>query len=590
MRPLSKIGLLLVIFFLSVGIGKSQESDSTAFKWNLIKSSLESDSYLQNLMNEQNRLSGKLHDLQEQQIQLEIERDKSETIPAEVIERANRLQLESDYLNGEIKNLRKELLKVQSTAEKKYFKNLYGVTRFIGKSKLAKDDKIYGNLCFINGKIFVEGIIKGDIAVINSDLFLASTGKIEGDIILINSRLLSENDVNENRIKSGTIDRNDEPYNEYAVEDNQYSFNFSPPVINLFGIQSISHPEIRYNRVEGLYIGMMTPKKYYWSGSNNHSIYGKIGYGFADHIWTGEMNVDLWTGNYNRTEFGGEVHLLVDSKDTWLINDEENSLSSFFIHEDFKDYFKKEGWSIHFSQYLEKNLRLKVDYISDKYSSLDRNTDWALFGGNKVFRENPNINDGKIKSTIFSLNYITVRGKDISPTGWNIFSSYEIANGDYEYNRFIFDLRRYQKLSDDIRINGRAILGSVEKDLTVQRSFDLGGLGTVPAARYKSLSDGNRMLLGNVELIIRIPDGDEFLPLEIFNGNDLIISYDAGMLRYMHPEISLFDGFENLKSDDFISDIGAAISFNRGSVRIGASFRLDKQESAKFFFRITQPF
>ncbi len=221
---------------------------------------------------------------------------------------------------------------------------------------------------------------------------------------------------------------------------------------------------------------------------------------------------------------------------------------------------------------------------------MENNTDWSLFGKGKVFRANPRIDEGNLRSTILSLNYITVRGKDIFPTGWNLFGSYEIAKGDFEFNRFILDLRRYQKLSDEIRMNGRIIVGSAEKNVPVQRSFDMGGLGSIPAVGFKEFRSGNRMLLANAELILKIPDGDDFLPFDIFNGNDVILFYDAGMLRYMHPETALFDGFENIRSDEIISDLGAALSFNRGSVRIGASLRLDKHEPAKFFFRLTQPF
>ncbi len=590
MQLLLKIFLTILICLFNIRIAFSQEETLSTEKWFLVRSNTEVNTYLDKMKLEQDRIFGKLRELQTRQSQLEIERDRSEQVSSEIMNEANKLQMESDFLNNEIKNLRAELLKIQTIVEKKYFKNLYGVSRYIGKAKIYQGDKVFANVSVINSDFTIEGIVKGDLAAVNSNVYLASDAKIDGKITIINSSIYSAKENNNLNLSLGEIESTDEPYNEWASEDVQYSYNFNPPSIRFLGVTTHSAPVLRYNRVEGLYIGMKNQKKYSWNGIDKHSIYGKFGYAFSNHIWTGDVNLDLWIGNYNRTEIGGEGHVLIDSKDNWLIGEEENTFSSFFIKEDFKDYFKKEGWSIHLAQYINKNLRVKMEYVHDKYYSAEKKTDWALFGGDKKFRFNPGIDEGEMNSAIFSINYISVRGKDKTPNGWNVGASYEIGRGYFDFRRAIVDLRRYQKLSDDIRLNMRLAAGSSENYLPLQRTFDLGGLGTIPALRFKELRGGNRMLLGNAELIVNIPDGDDFLPFEIFNGHDLILFYDIGSLRYARPETSILDGFENLTMDDFVSDLGVALSFNRGSIRIGASFRLDRSESAKFFLRLTQPF
>jgi hypothetical protein len=585
------ISTVLIFFFTSsFQLSPAQTGvDSVKKRGDLVKScKINDDDIVWNLKIEQDHLSKRLSELQNRQQQFEKDRDASPSLTSELMGEANELENQGKELNAEIKNLRKRIIKVAQIAEKKYFDKCCGITRYIGNSIIESGDKIYSNANAINGDFIVEGEIKGSLTVINGSLILHNGSKVDGKIILINSDMYAESSAKYSDIGCGEIERYDEPYNEYS-EDRQYSYNFSPPPFKIPGTDITNNGEVRYNRVEGLYLGMNVPKKYYWSGKKTYSIYGFGGYGFANHSWGGGINFDTWVGNEFRTEFGIDVHNFIDSKDNWLISPEENSIAAFLIHEDFKDYYRKKGFSIHLAQYLDKNLRLRVDYVSNDYNSVERNTNWSLFRKDIMFRENPMIDSGRIKSVVFSVDHITVYGKDYNPEGWNISSQYEVAKGDYEFNRFSVDVRRYQKVSDDLRINARFVLGSSEKHLPLQRAFELGGLGTIPSVRFKE-DIGNRMILGNVELLIRIHEVEDFFPLSIFHGNDLILFYDAGQVENANYEDKVWEGFEKFSFSKIKHDLGAALGFGRGSFRIGATFRLDKSESPRLFLRLSQPF
>jgi len=117
----------------------------------------------------------------------------------------------------------------------------------------------------------------------------------------------------------------------------------------------------------------------------------------------------------------------------------------------------------------------------------------------------------------------------------------------------------------------------------------LGGMGTIPSLGFKE-DNGNRMIMGNIEFLFRLYAGEDFFPLDIFQGNDLVLFYDAGIVRNVDNNFKLLEGFNNFTFDNIKHDIGVALSFGRGNLRIGATFRLDKTEPAKLFLRLNQPF
>ncbi len=166
------------------------------------------------------------------------------------------------------------------------------------------------------------------------------------------------------------------------------------------------HLMLRYNRVESIFLGLGSEKKYYWEDGKAFNPFGSIGYGFGSHRWAADLGLtrQIAIGSWDRDrliEIGVEGYTMTDSKDQWRISSLENSLASFFIHEDFRDYYWKAGGKVH-TAYLVRDHELfgevRVAYQVDRYRSMDNSADWALFGGHKSFRDNPQINEGMMRS------------------------------------------------------------------------------------------------------------------------------------------------------------------------------------------------
>jgi surface antigen Omp85-like protein len=386
---------------------------------------------------------------------------------------------------------------------------------------------------------------------------------------------------------------------------------------------SFSNTFLRYNRVEGLYIGLAKSKRLNWHSKKRIVSTFSLGYGFASK--RGRYSLGMYFPFYfddQILEIGGEGHLFTDSKDQWTIGQEENTLMAFFAREDFMDYFQRGGFSAGASWYYrspeERTFRASVHYVHDTYKEMGKETDWSLFGGDKVFRENPIMNNDNaisaIRGNINSINIgagFSTLSNDSRSQGWKVTTTYEIAGGfaagDYEFNQFIFDARRYQPLGEFLQFNGRFRVGATDGIVPFARTFDLGGPGTLPGYRYKMYS-GTHLGLFNAEIIVKselagVSDGWFKRVMDSFN---LIFFYDVGAVAndYLDettgmvgeqmtaiPESeSVFGGLSNLNDMQWLSSIGVAAGSSDGTFRVGVAWPMTGDKSAALVVRLAAPF
>ena len=364
----------------------------------------------------------------------------------------------------------------------------------------------------------------------------------------------------------------------------------------------------RYNRVEGLFFGVGSEKKYYWDEGKKFSPFGSIGYGFASHTWRGNLGVVRQIPlapehNTQLLEFGIEGYSLTDSKDQWLIGLHENTLASLLLRQDFRDYFEKYGAIMHAAYYVQNSDLLfegRAGFSIERFRSLDDQTSWAVFGGKRALRSNPAIDDGRM-NRIQLLAGLTTNPDCGRPHGWSIQLAADIADeralgGDFSFSRYIADIRRFQPLTKYDQVNVRLRVGSSLGTLPRQMSYDLGGLGTLPAYAFKSLPGNargaNRMLLLNTEYLV---NGDflgdlDFWPSWLLKHFNLLFLADAGWVNTVDARTQVFDGFGAIHWNDFKSDYGIGLANRTGTWRLALLWPTDKAESAHVYFRIAAPF
>jgi hypothetical protein len=471
---------------------------------------------------------------------------------------------------------------------------------FSGNKVIELSDTVASNVIVKGGNLTIFGTVTGNVLVVGGDLIMKSTGKITGDARVINGSILKEPGAVIDGFEDNTSDEKTN-YREPRKKISRSILTFDVPWLD----EQINYDNyvFRYNRVESIFLGLGREKKFYWDGSRIWNAYGFIGWGFKSHTWRGSLGLarqfailsDKRTAIF---ELGIEGYSLTDTKDQWIISLHENTASALLIHEDFRNYFERNGYTIHAAYYMKQDYlkgELKLAYLADTYHSMTNKVDWALFGGNKKFRTNPDIDDGKINSVIMSGGISTLTKRSFGSEGWSVIASTEFAKKNwgsaFDYEQYIFDVRRFQPLGKYDNFNIRLRFGSASGTLPIQKLFELGGLGTMNAFPFKS-AIGNRMLLINTEFIVNgsILEDLDFWPTWIFTHVNLLLTSDAGFTRMALSNASAFGGFDGVKLNTFMHNFGVAIANRTGSFRIGVAWRTDCCSPAQFILRFCRPF
>jgi hypothetical protein len=503
-----------------------------------------------------------------------------------------------------------------------------GVLRITSDTTIAAGAKVDANVVASNCTLTVAGQINGDILVIDGVLLLKSTAVVDGDVTTMHSTYTLEDGGQVNGTVREESADSPEAFGDEGEMDSSWTFTLGGDDDESMGSSllrrftessrwdfplgtSLAESFIRFNRVEGLYLGIADPKDVCWNSKKMITTNGYVGYGFASHHWRygGGLYVPFRL-NKQIIEVGVEGHSHTDSHDQWRIDRDENSAMAFFAREDFMDYFERGGFSGSVSWYshlLEKmDMKASLAYVHDTYWSLERNAEWSLFGGDKVFRENPPISEGNLNSFVFMAEMSNTSSSD-PKHGCSFHFKFEnaggMAKGDFDFRQYTIDLRHYQPVFSFLDFNARFLGCASSGTVPLQRSFDLGGPSSLQAFGYKAFS-GTHGALVNLELIVKsdISRHSSGWLASLMNHINLILFADAGVTNnvasFTHSQIdyasraahnvTFSGGFDDMKQ--WRSDVGFAIGNEGGSFRIGAAWRTDRSEKATLIVRFSRPF
>ncbi len=348
----------------------------------------------------------------------------------------------------------------------------------------------------------------------------------------------------------------------YAITLNDFSHDWPFSETALYR----SLPAIRYNRVEGLVLGVGLPPLR-WDDYDRSHLYGQAGYAFALDRWRVTVGAETQlAGGYDSDfglKLGANYHHNTATDDTWKVNWLENSLAAFLFKYDFFDYYEIQGWTVYAVQQLSPYTQLSAGFRHDDYRSLDRNTNWALFGGDP-FRVNPWIDEGDMRSVVLAFEGGRVRGIDYLPRGIAFRTEAEFGRGmggDFAFNRYLGDVRVYlpatHRSAVSLRLRGGLLDGG---DLPIQKYFTLGGVGSVRAYPQNAFL-GTRMLLANVEYATQ-----DFSLVDVIDDVQFLGFADAGWVNDA--------GTDAFRTEDALASAGLGLAFDDRQIRLELAWPL----------------
>jgi hypothetical protein len=472
---------------------------------------------------------------------------------------------------------------VREAAERRYLKRRAEnhIRRERGDYNVFAGETLDGHLVVTRGTVTVAGKINGSLIVIYGDALIDSTGEVLGDVVSIgghidrrpNSRIFGDMVETSARYWHDKEDDWRRDRREKAREDRwqQDRYRWREIWENDF------EAKIHYNRVDGLFLGGELPRTYSWRYPVNLDVFGFGGYAIRAKRWQYQAGAEFYIGRAFRFIVGGETHDFTDTQDQWIIPELENSLAAALINEDFRDYYRRDGFSLYLSQNLGWPLKLTAAYRNDQHFDLKNKTDWSLFVNQKKFRANPAILPRKMISYAGQISLDTRDYKDHPRRGWLISLEGETSKPEFDsevdFDRLLVDVRRYQPIAYGKNVDVRLRAGSARGFLPEHYLFDLGGISTLRGYRFKEFT-GDRMVLANIEY--RMNAGATRLhDLPVIQDLNLVLFFDAGYVWFAEDKSAAEKSFDYLTSDKLKTNVGLALTDEDGRVRLNFAKRTD---------------
>lgn len=384
--------------------------------------------------------------------------------------------------------------------------------------EVTRDQTIDGNVAVLGAPLLVAGHITGHAVVINGDVTILPSGRIDGDLVTTGGTVRGA----DSSTVGGTL-RLYAPRMAYRVEADQIValHDESEGIAKWFHewkrrfLKSQNRIVLKggtYNRVEGLPILLgPTIRQNSRIGRFTADAYGI--YRSADHFtWKADnlgyrLRGEMQFGFRRSIAVGVDAHDVVEPAEPWQLRDSEIGLASFFLRRDYRDYYNRKGAAGYVALRDGTRAALTLSLGEERWQPRAARDPFTLFRSDVAWRPNPVLDAGTFHLAAADFTYDTRNDVDNPWTGWLIRAQVEhgwspsVTLGStaplvrapsdgpvpVSYTRGLLDARRYNRVSPDGLLALRLLLGGwLGGDaLPLERRFSLGGPGSLPGYDFR---------------------------------------------------------------------------------------------------------
>ena len=397
--------------------------------------------------------------------------------------------------------------------------NAPATTRLVGRASLPAGNAWRGDVAIRNGPALIGGRVEGSLLVINGNAVLDSSAAVTGSLTVVGGTIIGPRSG-----VAGEIHVYAEPL-PYRLEGDTLVYaqdllrRLSLSARYTFGNATSRSSLVlatsgTFNRVEGLPIvagptvDLALHRGLGFRGAamgvfrTAHSISGEccdLGY---------HTRAELVFGNRRPIGLTLRAFDLVNPVEDWGLHANEVGWEAFLVRRDYRDYFRGSGVAARLGWRAEAPLDLSFEIRRERESTLRTRDPWTLSRTSISWRPNPPIDNGHYTSLMPAVTLDSRNNPDQPTSGWYLRGSLEFLMsddvrpvpdfpgavrdsaamlGEYRSTRGFFDLRRYNKLSPQGRLNFRFVLaGWLGGDpLTVQRRLSIGGPEPFPGYEFR---------------------------------------------------------------------------------------------------------
>ena len=449
------------------------------------------------------------------------------------------------------------------------FFNAPSTAHFTGAARIAAQSTVRGNLAVLDGPLTLAGRVEGDVVVVNGDVELLDGAAVTGDVIVVGGTIRGAGRAR----LGGELISYSEPLDYVRRGERIYAAGDLPPAADDVEVtvevveQAIEVEEVEemetepaveeegwredgdagwaverggrrgradfvvttgngYNRVEGMPItfgpSFETPGRNPFRLRVNGIFRTETGPGFGPERWGFHARAEQLLGGRGELRVGGTLFHTVDPIEDWHLSKLENGLSTFFLHRDYRDHYRREGGSFYArldprGSALSTVLELRLE----SHRAVEAGSPWSLFDNDEPWRLQPLAASGTLHSLALTTRLDTRNHTPDPSTGWYVQAAVEralrstlggamsmllpgdtgggprqiFAQPEYGlFTRATVDIRRYNRISASSRLNLRLLAGGAldGEPLPPQRQHALGGEGTLPGFALFSRDCGAR--------------------------------------------------------------------------------------------------
>ena len=265
----------------------------------------------------------------------------------------------------------------------------------------------------------------------------------------------------------------------------------------------------RFNRVDGVNPALGVEITLLDAASYNHLRAYAIGdYGFSSEKLRHAAGLSRPFLRGQRLTLGYEHHDLTDTDDLYRAPGLEEAPGTAIVLGEYADYFRRQGHEAYAFARIGSRSEIGLSWRSDDYRSLPVATGST--------DPNPPTTEGRMRSLVATARFTSAG--DLHPSGSSERASFlqrdlygvpreppralraeatfEVASpsalgGDFDFRRFIANLRGHVALSGRAALDARLLVGLTSGTLPLEKRFSLGGVGTLRGYALKAFPGAN---------------------------------------------------------------------------------------------------
>jgi hypothetical protein len=434
---------------------------------------------------------------------------------------------------------------------------------------LRHNDTIPGMVVIAGVTVRIEGVITGDLVIVDANVFLRPSARVLGDVRNIGGGLYASELAT---VAGGTRSEPNAPYRVLQRDDGTVTVQgvLRPDLFVTDGLFGLRAPT--YDRVDGLMLGLGAAYLLPRVGSVEPRVRGRVEYRSQRGVITGGAELDLPRGR-SAVTVGAERTTLTNER--WIQTDVENSITYFLGASDRRDYYEADRVYLELRSVLEAGPRNTTVFLRGQLEdgrTLGAGAPWTIWGSPR--QDNMVIADSRIASALAGLTVDWSQAQHEATISGVLEVAGRQLDGEHAFKAFVTDvdwaMAGFRDHTLAIRSHVRAPLPGT-RSLPPQRWSFVGGTGTLPTFHTAAFR-GDRVAF--VETLYSIPTR---VQLRFIGSPDFEVLHAAGMAWTA-------DGDAGLEQN-----IGAGLRFAILSARVLVDPRHTGSDRLRFVVDLEMP-